>query len=43
MSALAKFFNFFSWEPALETLNSRDGDDDAVKKALAFSAINSDF
>ena len=36
----------FSWEPALETLNSRDDDDDddeVQKKALQFSAINSDF
>ena len=37
----------FSWEPALETLNSRDDDDDdeeeVQKKALQFSAINSHF
>ena len=33
---------FFSWEPALETLNSQD-EDDVKKKALQFSAINSDF
>ena len=34
----------FSWEPALETLNSQDEDDDEVqKKALQFLAINSDF
>ena len=34
---------FVSWEPALETLNSRDADADVKKKALQFSAINSDF
>ena len=36
-----------SWEPALETLNSQDDEDDdddeVQKKALQFSAINSDF
>ena len=33
----------FSWEPALETQNSRAEEDDVKKKALQFSAINSDF
>ena len=37
----------FSWEPALETLNSQDDEDDdddeVQKKALQFSAIKSDF
>ena len=40
---LSDFQNFFSWEPALETLNSQDDDEEEVqKKALQFSAINSD-
>ena len=38
-------FYVFSWEPALETLKSRDDEaaEDVKKKALQFSAINSDF
>ena len=40
-------FGVFSWEPALGLANSRDEDDDdddeVQKKALQFSAINSDF
>ena len=39
-----KLSKVFSWEPALGLANSRDDDDDDVqKKALQFSAINSDF
>ena len=36
---------FVSWEPALETLNSQDEEEEeeVKKKALQFSAINSDF
>ena len=35
--------DIFSWEPALETLNSQDDEGDEVqKKALQFSGINSD-
>ena len=37
-------FYIFSWEPALETPNSQEEEEDGVKKkALPFSAINSDF
>ena len=37
-------FHIFSWEPALETLNSQEAAEAAVKKkALQFSGINSDF
>ena len=34
---------FFSWEPALETLNSQVDVDDVQNKPLTFSTINSDF
>ena len=34
---------FVSWEPALETLNSQEAEEGVKKKALQFSAINSDF
>ena len=41
---LSDIQTFFSWEPALETLNSQDADEEDVKKkALQFSALNSDF
>ena len=36
--------DIFSWEPALETLNSQEeAEAEVKKKALQFSAINSDF
>ena len=38
-----KVLSIFSWEPALETLNSRDVAEAVKKKALQFSARNSDF
>ena len=38
-----KMMFFFSWEPALWTLMSGGDVVDVPKKALQFSAINSDF
>ena len=36
-------WQFFSWEPALETLNSQAEAEEVKKKTFQFSAVNSDF
>ena len=40
---LSDIQTFFSWEPALETLNSQDDDVDVKKNPYPFSPINNNF